>query len=136
MIREIKFRLTYKGKIVGYEVHIKADGSYLQILHSKLGDVGFDITRNPECFIPHDSKDQFTGVLTKNGQGVEIYENDKIKTKYGTLHFVELKDGSFVYSYNKDRPEQGTFLICKFSCEEDEIVGTKHANPGLLTQES
>ncbi len=80
--RPIKFRLVKDGKVVGYERHFVTVNKFIEIQHREVGedweDIIIECRSDIDCFsfIPHDAKEQFTGMVDKSG--TEIYENDEI----------------------------------------------------------
>ncbi len=74
-MREMKFRLMFKGIVVGYEWHRLVEGNINKIVvyHSDAPGKWLPVTMGG---IYHDRKDHFTGRTDINGK--EIYENDNI----------------------------------------------------------
>jgi len=75
---EILFRLIRDGKVVGEERHHGCiETGCIHIQHrTKKGDWA-DVVENPECYIPHDRKDLWTGLDDKNWR--KIFERDIIQ---------------------------------------------------------
>lgn len=133
-MREIKFRLRLRGKIVGYEKwypgsYNKNDGFYTAApcwLYSVNGE-----RWNPAPIF-HDGKDQFTGLRDKNGK--DIYEGDvlrfdeeNVKNEVaGVVGAVEFERGAFRVECFEDYK---TVLDTGDCCE---IIGNIHENPELL----
>lgn len=111
MSREIKFRLVKGGKIVGYERHVlkrqcgDERPNVVCIEHSRTG-TEYDrnveksgwwcIWFNKNYFIDHDRKDQFTGLLDKNGKELDWWEGDIVKKDNGHLAEIIFCDGCFL----------------------------------------
>ena len=74
-MREIKFRLMYRGIVAGYEWHRLVEGSINQMVvyHSNTPGKWLPVAMGGIC---HDRKDQYTGRMDINGK--EIYDNDNI----------------------------------------------------------
>ena len=81
--REIKFRLSYEGKIVGYEKAYSL-GCVFVWLYSKDGN---EWSQTP---ISHDHKDQFTDRYDKNRK--EIYEGDRVRCKFYNSMWLETEE--------------------------------------------
>lgn len=99
-MREIKFRLIQKGKIVGYERWNSIAGKWC---YDTKPDGVFDI-RNK--FIPHTDKDRFTGLHDKNGKELDWWEGDVFEIHgRSTLFRIILEDGCFWFrsSITKER---------------------------------
>lgn len=79
-MEEVKFRLVYENKVVGYESHvIDPDTGCITIYHKKPHEsmkYGYPITLGYKYYIDHDEKDLFSGVCDKHYN--EIYSGDRI----------------------------------------------------------
>lgn len=143
-MRKLKFRLIKDDKIVGYEEHslvtFRDKPSEILIFHSIHGKLTelevYNILIYPDKYISHDKKEQFTGLLDKNG--VEIYEGDivkdhcKSKSKKEIIEII-FYQGCFSAIYTKNH------YPCLYEILEDgtgngflEVIGNIHENPDLL----
>lgn len=124
-MREIKFRLTYHNKIVGYERHeYNRENDHITILHNE-----YNIEAVEDAEIQHDNKDQFTGLKDKN-----VWEDDVItfipidgsteKRQTARVYYCEKRAAFCVKSKAWD---------CPLSfCKNIEIIGNIHENPALM----
>lgn len=142
-MREIKFRLTRGGKIVGYEKHVVSCGR-VDIFQSIKNDdedgwewwnICVPFAKKP--YIECDNKDQFTGLLDKNGK--EIYEGDVCHVKYYDKTQDCTYTNTFLYEDNgRAFFSEGCYQIeCNETAyikwfESVEVVGNRHENPELL----
>jgi len=149
-MREIKFRLIWKDRIVGYEFHYQgeipsgmtliSEGDHHRhgIYQAKVGDNAFaDISDGLHNFICYDHKDQFVGILDDNG--IEIYEGDVLKNikghkfimEYGGLAFgwrglTPYANGLVESSYDTITNPKMTIIY------ELEVIGNVHENKDLI----
>jgi hypothetical protein len=138
-MREIKFRLIKDNKVVGYErSRLTKAKSRMITEHSrdnKLWAIILDGNGNSmTCrFIPHDDKEQFTGLHDKNGK--EIYEGDILKKHLfeGLFSMVEVRwiKENNQWGYVPARPYNCGDLTKEYisNCE---VIGNIHDNPELL----
>ena len=136
MNREIKFRLRVNNRVVGYEKWYggeeKEESSVSakpQWLYSKDGKYW-----NPE-YIYHNRKDQFTGLLDKNGK--EIWEGDILRNTKSKEIFEVWWDIEMASFGGIDRAkekiggvEYGPTLFPLSG--KLEVVGNIYENPELL----
>ncbi len=131
-MREIKFRLRDRSiQILGYEQWFETTTSGPRWLYMIEGSKYWQTKK-----IPHLSKDQFTGLLDKNGK--EIYEGDIIEldgpmsiSGYWRMRAtVSFHDGSFVYKHkNWNAPDVWGSLQYNL-----EVIGNIHEHPHLLKE--
>lgn len=145
-IRSTKFRVIYKEKIFGYETLDEKGWHYLITDESFAGEAGINTehsgTISDEWFADNESdqksnliRDQFTGLLDKNGK--EIFENDIIKSVYDeTILLVSYEDSEkagfipFIYSGEDNQDSQWD------QQDSREIIGNIHENPeNIFTDE-
>jgi hypothetical protein len=81
-VREIKFRIRFKGKIVGYEKWERREWLYTK-----------DNISWSNIEILNDGKDQFTGLLDK--KKVEGYHKDICQDYKGNKYTIEWDKGVF-----------------------------------------
>lgn len=128
MSRPIKFRLSYMGKVVGYEKWYP--GHQRQVDERDLYWEAYPCwlySSDGEKFTPHvkmhDAKDQFTGLLDKDGR--EIYEGDVVKHRRpGEKDFFTREVGI--------EPSRGVMVGLWPIGLDAEIVGNIHENKELL----
>lgn len=88
-MREIKFRLIRDGKVVGYE-YCRMDYTHsIEWFYSVDGSCANETV----TLIPHDAKEQFTGMVDKNER--DAYKNDKVNAH---VFGPKLEDG---YTYKE-----------------------------------
>lgn len=75
--------------------------------------------------------EQYTGL--KDIKGVEIYENDLVRNRDGEIGKVEYLGDGFSVIFNEFNTHKSTSVEGVYDvCEEVEVVGNIHENPGLL----
>ncbi|WP_188352901.1 YopX family protein [Leuconostoc pseudomesenteroides] len=102
-MREIKFRVWYSDRKSSFYIY----GSQALRLMGYFGQEGY-------------SFEQYTGLNDKNG--VEIYENDILKSAGGNIEVVIYIDGRF-------EP------VCWYDEETYEVIGNVHQNYDLLAED-
>ena len=132
-MRAIEFRLLLDGKIVGYERHRRGKAKYASIMHSSDKTSWSNIAFFPKNRIDHDDKDQFTGLLDKNG--VKIFKGDVVRNKeknWVVINDTRLKytDGGFVAADNHENP----ISYIHIWYDDIEVIGNIHQHPELLNQ--
>jgi len=138
-MRPIKFRLRNRqNQIVGYEKwyegHWLIDehryDAYPRCLYCKANK-----NWTPD-FIPHDFKEQFTGLLDKNGK--EIYDGDivlysKSRDYQGYKGIIGFFEGGFrIYNSLKEQYPRDIEIQTAFDRLQLEVIGNIHDNPELL----
>lgn len=123
-MREIKFRLRdNQGKIVGYESWHPVVGKWAY----SLDNVNWTLD-----YIPHQSKDQFTGFKDRNL--TEIYEADPIEVFVGTFPpgtatgEVIFEDGKF--GIPGDAAAGPKFIELAWDISRTIVIGRMHETPG------
>lgn len=146
---KIKYRLIKDGKIVGFELHEKADPFGIRIYHRKPNECsGWDIREWQSRYLEHDEKNAFTNLLDKNG--VEIYEGDILaRERYAQEVRRSGWDFVFVVDYNNGQgsfmgytiPGRNHYLTLERAMNMDgaeyvEVIGNKFEHPHLLKGEA
>lgn len=138
---ELKFRLIRDAKIVGYEVHEydKITNTFY-IFHNKDTTPGYNICAVEEAFIPHDSKEQYTGLRDANGK--DIYEGEIIvihhrhKKGFGSkstfLIESNLSDWGYEFTWRNLTGYGCSTHIMQSSPCNYEIIGNINENPELI----
>ncbi len=117
MNRDIKFRLLDENyKIVGFEKW----RNYPCWLYSKDGE---NYSAKP---IKHRYKDQFSGLLDKEGK--DIYEMDIVKYSDWRPKIIFFNDKGFAGFSLKDTE----LFLSDFDAKEMEVIGNLYENPELL----
>ena len=145
-MREIKFRLIKKGKIVGYEKHKvntnpKVGIPVVTIFHGIDNENWWNI-QNPirfpktEGMIEHDDKMQYTEIREKGGAGEEIYEGDRVlcDNKIGEVKY-DKQQGAYIILWQPNNKKQKSGcddLASTFPSPYKEVID----NPELLKEVS
>lgn len=123
-MREIKFRLIRGDKVIGLELHTNVCGT-ISILHAESDKhICRYIYPDYKYWIPHDAKEQYTGLKDEYGQ--DIYEGDIVEHSCGKVFVIEWVE----YGWNP----------CVEHCVKPrrlkKVVGNIHENPELLNKQS
>jgi len=153
-MRELKFRLIWGGRIVGYEFHhqgeipsgmtLRSEGTSRRhsIYRSRAIDgIYQNISDDSHRCIICERKDQYTGLLDRNG--VEIFEGDWVKMGDGEKSIPAIVRFGFSectcrhYDDHNDLRFLGWHLDGLTDCEEElyggkvEVIGNVWEHPGL-----
>lgn len=115
--REIKFKLYFNGKIMGYEIHA-TDEETGEILIKHIALSGKVTIINLGCeAITHDHKARFTGMKDRNG--VDVYEDDVIEYSVTcdakitvVTGYIKVKDWWFVLCDNNGPDILIGYYVC------------------------
>lgn len=134
MTREIKFRLIYQNKIVGYEKWNRGKRSHDNSIWIDLPKWLYSTDQKywSPTSIASDVKDQFTGL--KDTNGVYIYESDIISSDWGDdlmiykiIYYDDLT--AFLGKSLNTKPEE---INCISDLYDIKVIGNIHENPELL----
>lgn len=128
----IKFRLIENGKIVGYEEHVKFSGKILIIRN----DSNINCQGVSDIYIPHDLKEQFTGLKDKNDKEIDWWEGDILCSQDNEITIIEynIKGGGFYLRRPQDDKQYYWLPIYKARDRKWKKVGNIHENPELLQE--
>lgn len=130
-VMQIKFRLIKNGKVVGYEWHkLTTKGNRIRLMHSNNNRNWKEIFGSAQSYcgwIVHDKKEQFTGLLDKNGK--EAYCKDFLQDDHNNKYIIEWIEvaASFQLVNIKDL----TIHLWAEAIPLMEIIGNQTDNPEL-----
>jgi len=111
-MREIKFRAWIPKPSESY-MYYSIECTTLEEFFSRVEFADYDIM-------------QFTGLKDKNG--VDIYEGDIVKTKFGSIYNVDFVGGCFILAVK----EIEYYSFTKNIAKQLEVIGNIYENPELI----